>query len=359
MKLSTFQTRIPTYYKSGISIYLRGRIGRGKSTVIENAKHQLAKAFPGKRFCVVVIQGPLLNPPDAVGYLLPRQIGEHLESVFTNPFWFRTDTGEHIDDFDGCIVLVEEADKMDADVKKIMGEMALSGRLGPHKLKAGQVVWFAGNLPNERSGGTKEYDHLINRRMEILLDDDLDSFIDFLDKNNIHPTIKAFAASNFETVFMSPPEKQGPWMTPRSLVQAARFVQMQMNDPLNDPLPDDPITKEEVRGLVGDAGSAQMWATIQLAKEMPKLEDIIANPKKVKVPERADAQMLVCYTLAARADADNIEPLMVYIERMPAEFTITFGKATVNRDYNLINTKAFGDWVSRNATLMMATTDAR
>jgi hypothetical protein len=50
---------------------------------------------------------------------------------------------------------------------------------------------------------------------------------------------------------------------------------------------------------------------------------------------------------------------MTYIERMPAEFTITFGKAAVSRDYELINTPAFGEWTARNATLMVAITDAR
>jgi hypothetical protein len=92
---------------------------------------------------------------------------------------------------------------------------------------------------------------------------------------------------------------------------------------------------------------------------MPKLEEIVAKPKLAKVPERADAQMLVCYTLAARATKDNIGPIITYIERMPAEFTITFGKAVVARDYNLINTQAMGDWTARNATLMLAITDTK
>jgi hypothetical protein len=158
---------------------------------------------------------------------------------------------------------------------------------------------------------------------------------------------------------MDAPEKQGPWCTPRSLVHAAEYVMSLMDDPINGTIPDDPLTKEDVRGLIGDAASAQMWATIMLAKEMPKLADIVAKPKQVPVPQRPDAQMLVCYTLAARADEHNIAPIMTYIERMPAEFTITFGKAAVARDYSLINTPAFADWTARNAALMIAVTDAR
>jgi hypothetical protein len=170
---------------------------------------------------------------------------------------------------------------------------------------------------------------------------------------------KAFAANNPQIVFGKLPEVQGPWCTPRSLVQAAEYVQSLMDDPQGGNIPTDTLTKEDVRGMIGDAASAQLWATIMLVKEMPKLQDIIANPKGVKVPERPDAQMLVCYTLAARADAKNIAPIMTYIERMPAEFTITFGKAAVQRDYELINTEAFGEWTARNSTLMVAITDAR
>jgi energy-coupling factor transporter ATP-binding protein EcfA2 len=363
MKLNDFARRIPGYYKAGVSVCLLGPVGRGKSTVIERAATILSSTLKGN-YGIVVLNGPNLTPTDLMGYLLPREFSgpdgkTKMGSVFTEPFFFYTQEGKHLSEYDGGIIFVDEEDKLDIECKKIIGEASLSGRVGPHRLAKGWVVWFAGNRAADRSASTKQLDHLINRRMEINIDDDIESLLEFMNAEGIHPLFKSFAASNPQVVFMPPPDKQGPWCTPRSLVQAAQYVQSLMDDPVEGTIPDDPLTKEEVRGKLGDAGSSQLWATIMLAKEMPKLADIVANPKKVPVPTRPDAQMLVCYTLAARVTEENIAPIMTYIERMPAEFTITFGKAAVAKDYNLINTPAFGDWTARNATLMIAVTDAR
>jgi hypothetical protein len=352
MKISDFQKRIPMYYRSRHCIYLIGKIGRGKSTVIEGATKQLEAANPGKKFGVVVISGPLLNPPDAVGYLMPRQVEEHLESMFTQPFWFRTHDGKHINDFDAVIVFIDEADKMDSDVKKIMGEMALSRRLGPHRLRPDDVVWMAGNYQKEGGGSTKEFNHLINRRHEIHLNDDIESVVDYYQKAKVHPLYVAFAASNPEVVFEEPPKVQGPWCTPRSLHMCADFHAMFATK--DDELPFDDMIMEDIEAKIGSSAGSHLNATIQLQRELPKIADIIANPMKVKVPTAPDAQMLVCYSLAARSDENNIDPFIQYVERMPAEFTITFGKAAITREPDLINSNAFGKWTARNAALVMA-----
>ena len=99
MRLNDIQTRIPLWYENGIAIYLVGRVGRGKTTTISRAPARIAKHLgrPAKAFGFVCIAGTLLNPPDAVGYMMPRSVGDHLEAVFTQPFWFRTDEGKTSD----------------------------------------------------------------------------------------------------------------------------------------------------------------------------------------------------------------------------------------------------------------------
>jgi hypothetical protein len=99
------------------------------------------------------------------------------------------------------VIFIDEADKMDIDVKKVVGEMALSGRCGPHKLPDGWVVWMAGNRAGDRSGSTKELDHLINRRDEIDVTDDLASWEMWCIKRGVHHTIIAFGVGNPHIVF--------------------------------------------------------------------------------------------------------------------------------------------------------------
>ncbi len=301
----------------------------------------------------MVIQGPLLNPPDAVGYMMPRSVEDHLEAVFTQPFWFRTDEGKLLTEYKGGIVLVEEADKMDVDVKKIMGEAALSNRLGPHRLPSGWVVWFAGNTAKDRSGSTKEYDHLINRRLEVQVDDDLESVLEFYAANNVHPVFTGFAKNNPQVVFEEPPPVPGPWCTPRSLHQLANYGGALARANGGD-VPTDHLFREEASGKIGEGAAMSLFATLDLQKIMPRFEDIVARPKSTALPENPDAQMMVCYVLASRVAAENIVPVIDYVDRMPSEFSICFGKAAIARDVKLVTTKGFQQWAKNHSSLMMA-----
>lgn len=356
MRLNDIQARIPLWYEHKLAIYLIGRVGRGKSTTMERAPARIAKHLgkSPKAFGFVCIAGTLLNPPDAVGYMMPRSVGDHLEAVFTQPFWFRTDEGKLLTEYEGGIILIDEADKMDVDVKKIVGEMALSGRLGPHRLPSGWVVWFAGNTARDRSGSTKEYDHLINRRMQIEVDDDLESVLEFYASNNVHPVFTGFAKNNPQVVFEEPPPVPGPWCTPRSLHQLANYGGALAKSHPDNEIPTDHLFREEAAGKIGEGAAMSLFATLDLQKIMPRFEDIVTRPKSTALPESPDAQMMVCYVLASRVTSENIVPVIDYVDRLPSEFSICFGKAAVARDVKLVTTKGFQNWARANSSLMMA-----
>ena len=57
---------------------------------------------------------------------------------FSLPYWWTTEEGKPIDEYDGwLLILVDEADKLGMDEKKIVGEAALSKVLGNHRFPAG------------------------------------------------------------------------------------------------------------------------------------------------------------------------------------------------------------------------------
>lgn len=351
MYLSTVSRRAASMYRSGKCYYFKSGPGMGKTTTVTDAVPAIAREL-NLNLGFVLINGPLLTPADAVGYLVPKHHDDgRVESVYTDPFWWRTSEGNRLEDYDGGIIFVDEADKMDIDVKKIIGEMALSGRCGPHEIPKGWVVWMAGNRDKDRSGSTKELDHLINRRCEIEIQPDLAGWETWALKKSVHPAIITFANQNPQIVFPETvPEKQGPFCTPRSLVATGEMLSLMSDDP--DDLPTDTDAVEMAAGFIGQAASAQLFATLRLAAELPPFDQIITSPGTVKVPQKPDAQMLVCYNLAARTDASNIKPIITYIERLPADFAITYAKAVMTRDPKLVVNPAVQDWTKRNNVLM-------
>lgn len=355
MKFSTIIARLPFWFEARKCVYLKSPPGRGKTSVLSAAPALLSKVT-GKNIGLVIINGPLLTPADSIGYLIPKKVTtdgvDHMESVYTDPFWFRTKEGKRLDEYDGGIIIVDEADKMDVDVKKVIGEAALSGRLGPHELPEGWMVWMAGNRQKDRSGSTKELDHLINRRMEIDVTDDIESWNDWANANDVPPLYKAFANQNVHIVFSDGvPEKQGPWCTPRSLVEAAMFHKcLPMNS--DGTMDDSPEAMEEIGGMIGEAATAQLFSFVKLEREMPRYEDILAAPDKAKAPGKPDAAMLICYTLAARVKVEDADKVITYVNRLDKEFSVIFAKAAVKRDPRLIVTPGFNKWVKDNASLM-------
>lgn len=351
MKLKTFFNRSVGFYKSGKCVYLKSGPGRGKTTTVLASVDHIATSL-GKNLGVVVVSGPLLTPADAVGYLVPvTKPDGRVESHYTDPFWWRTEDGKRLEEYDGGIIFVDEADKMDVDVKKVIGEMALSGRCGPHKLPKGWVVWMAGNRAGDRSGSTKELDHLINRRFEIDVTDDLEGWKDWAVKNNVHYTIVAFAENNAHIVFPQElPKEQGPFCTPRSLVATAELLATFAGS--NGELPVDDDAVEMAAAGIGSAAAAQLFATIKLDNELPKIEAILGNPSAAKLPSAPDAQMLTCYKLAQLADDKTLDPFITYIERLPADFGVTFAKSLCTRNPMFVAKPPMLAWSKRNSGIM-------
>lgn len=359
MKFSQLDRVAPALFAAGRTIELRSSPGRGKSEWVRSQVKRMSKqtsSLWGFASCFLAT----MTPSDLMGYMVPMKEGNHVLSQFSLPSWYQTADaitgkldGKLVDDYEHGILFLDEFGQGEADVKRASAELMLNGQLGPHKLPKGWTVVAASNFASDRSGVTKDFDFLINRRTLIEISDDLQDWENWAFANGINPVLIAFANQNPNIVF-SPgvPDKQGPWCTPRSLVNLGKILD-QMMDPNGD-LPTHSEAVELAHGTIGSGASSQLFAMIKLGQEMPKYEEIVRDPKNAKLPKAPDAQMLVCYRLAAAVTDKDVGPVVDYCERLPKEFSITFAKQAVRRDAKLINTKRFGEWCTTNATLMSA-----
>jgi hypothetical protein len=360
MKAALIEKNLVNFYldsvrDKGPGLYLRGRIGRGKTSLIMKTPQLLQAANPGKTFGIAVINGPCLSISTASGYLWPTEQDGAQYSRFTRPDWWITTEGKPLEEYDGGIVFVDEMDKCDPDVKKILGEAMLSKRFASHILPPGWVMWGAGNTKLDRSGSTKEFDHLIGRRREIEFDDDLESLAHWMEDNGCLPETIVFVNEHPDTVFPSePPKEQGPSCNPRSLVEGAdRFLQMLMGD--SHVVPTGAEVMEMVAGSIGQAAAVQYFATVRLGQELPDYEEIIAKPKETRVPTKPDAVMIACHKIGRRVTKEDLAPAVQYISRLPEEFAVMFCRTIVKRDRTLVTHSAMKDWIAKNASLVALT----
>lgn len=353
---------------SGIAVELQSSPGVGKSDFVEQLVAKLSKrdGFEwGFATCFLATQ----TPPDLMGYMFKgsRDFGDGAMttvSELTMPLWMITRTGKPTTHYKRGILFLDEYGQGEADTKRSSAQLLLKKELGPWKLggenQDGWGIIAASNRSQDRSGVTKSFDFVTNRRKVYDVTPSVDAWVAWATANGVSPLSIAFAVQNPQIVFSGEvPEKQGPWCTPRSLVMLDR--NMQVKQKRLGYFPDDAHTVESAMGLIG-AGAAQYFAFVRLENEMPKFEEIVANPLKVKVPKKPDAQMLVVYNLAHRVDAKTLKPVIEYIEKggggegMPKEFAVTFAKATCNRAPELVIDPAMRQWATQNASLMAALT---
>lgn len=363
LTLSEIEARIPVWYAAGVedggpSFHLTSAPGRGKTSLMKQAPTILHKAFGGD-FGFAYINGASTTLAWLCGFqqlISTRQSNgdksEHLRSVFSLPFWWFTRENKPIDQYDGGIIFVDEKDKMGVEEKKLVADMRLEKRIVNHQLPPGWIVWTAGNRPQDRSGSTKELDFEINRSNLIEVRDSATDTANWCREHSVTPEVISFIETFPHIVFMEPPKVQGPYCTPRSLVQQDKYIRAYMNTYSTKKIPLDILTQSEIAGGIGKEAAEQLFLHIRMGQELPSYQEVISTPKSVKIPTEPDKLRLMAYKMADATQIKDVEPLMEFMERFPREFQIMFVRMTRLRNPFIIAQPAVRKWCGQNAALI-------
>lgn len=359
MKLSELEGRLPAMYfssleRGGPSYYFTSEPGRGKTSVLMLFKAIMRRIDPDRKYGIALINGANFTLMTAMGFMVPKDDARgDTVSVFTRPYWYY-DIEDHLPlhMYDGGIVFVDEADKMGLDEKKIVGEAALTKRLGNHNFPPGWVAMFAGNTSASRSGSTKELMHMINRRIEIPIKDDVESWKAWAERMMLLPEVITFAEENPQLLFEPMPKDQRPWCSPRSLHQAEIHLKSLMKSFQSETIPTDPLTAEELAGGIGLPASAQLIKTIRLGQEVASYEDVVSHPETVALPRRPDGKRLLTYKLAQRVNEKDAPKVLLCIQRLEQEFQTIFVRQAVQQNYRLTFVKEVALWCQKNTALI-------
>ena len=369
MNLLRLKRELRSYMDANVPVQLISAPGLGKSETVAQAVVDFSRQ-DNEEWGIATVLAAAYTPPDVFGYLVPtdriikRADGTEeivKTSEFTMPPWMISDDGRPMNSFKRGVVFFDEWDKVEPDTKKALANVLLNGTAGRHKTHKGIGFVTAANRAEDRSGSTKEFDFIINRRAELHIMPDVGSWEDWAVRNDVPPTFTAFAVRRPEIVFSGRvPEKQGPYCTPRSLVKSAQlcvagghldtqtgnFVGLD-NEDLETTL------NEKLTGLMGAPATNELLVWARLKTEVPEFAEIVHDPVETKLPTKMDAKMLVAYECAHRITVENASKVIQYMMRMAPEHQMVFGVASVKRNFRLLQTKAFvNEFIPRNQGLI-------
>jgi len=299
------------------------------------------------------------NFNDFMGYLMPKEITdkdwqgqsqEVLAAKYTYPYWaYDIFTGKPAYQFKRGLIILEEWGQGELDVKKPCAPLINDKRLGLWRFDGFDIIVLS-NRDIDRSGVTPEFDNIINRWCEAELVATLKGFLVAGAKLGMTPLTLAFAARNEKDLFQGKvPEKQGPWLTQRSLHKFDNVIRANAKRGVDIT---DPLMQVIAAGTIGPGAAGIYMAFAEARSKIPTVAAIVADPANAPVPSELDVLMFLVFDLASKTTRANITAIAGYIRRLSSGMQVTYFNACTQRDETLVSTQEFSEFAVKNITLL-------
>lgn len=218
----------------------------------------------------------------------------------------------------------------------------------------------AGNRASDRTYANQMPSALRNRFSHITVDPSEDDWVSWAVKSGVSPLITGFirfspqslnemqtnSDSKEELARVKIVKGNNAFATPRTWAAANRFIQV-ATDP-NTGKTDHGSIRELLIGTLGAEIATKFNGYVELYRDLPDLDDVIAHPDQHHCPDKAGIIFAICSGLAAKANAKNFKNIIKYILKLPNEYQAMCIKDALSRDMSLSMQPEFATWASKN-----------
>jgi hypothetical protein len=292
--------------------YLWGAPGGGKSSVVRQAAATLGLEFRDLR-------ATLLDPVDLRG--LPSVANQ---KTVWNPPEFLPEDGSGV-------LLLDELAQAPPLVQNAFFQLVLDRRLGEYQLPDGWVVLAASNRVEDRA--------LNNRFLHLDLEVSVEDWQAWAVASGIAPEVRAFIRFRPAMLFVfDPASNPRAFASPRSWEFASRVFQ---SAPPR-------LLQRVVAGCVGDGPAAEFAAFVQLYRQLPDVDAVLANPTGSPVPREPAVLYSLIGAMVERCRAKKATPANFarYAMRLPDEFGMLALRDAVALDRTLVADPAVQKWIT-------------
>ncbi len=340
MRPSQIATALNYLIDANQPVMLHGSPGVGKSDVVR----QVAKQ---RGIELIDLRLSQLDPVDLRG--VPSvDTKKHITS-WNTPNFLPTD-GKGI-------LFLDEINSAAQATQAAAYQLVLDRKLGDYVMPPGWAIIAAGNRSTDRAIVNQMSTALKNRFTHLNYEVNNDDWCDWALRSNIAVEVLGFIRfrpmllNEFEQRNDSKEERERvqrlkdaqAFATPRSWEFLSKVVQQK---------PGSDVEYELYTGIVGEGAAAEFMGYLKYYRDLPNLDALLMNPGAAKVPEEPATLYALSTGLATKATQDNMERVVKYALRLPAEFQVLLMKDAIARDNDLTQTKAFNDWAIKNAEVM-------
>lgn len=340
MRPSQIATALSYLIDANQPVMLHGSPGVGKSDIVRQIARQ-------RGIELIDLRLSQLDPVDLRG--VPSVDTKKHITLWNTPSFLPTD-GKGI-------LFLDEINSAAQATQAAAYQLVLDRKLGDYVMPPGWVIIAAGNRSTDRAIVNQMSTALKNRFTHLNYEVNNDDWCDWALRNNIAVEVLGFIRfrpmllNEFEQRNESKEEKERvrrlkdaqAFATPRSWEFLSKVVQQK---------PSSDVEYELYTGIVGEGAAAEFMGYLKYYRDLPNLDALLMNPGISKIPDEPATLYALATGLATKATQDNMERVVKYALRLPAEFQVLLMKDAIARDNDLTQTKSFNSWAIANADVM-------
>lgn len=317
-----------------------GEMGSGKSSMLKD----LAKRFPDHE--VRYIDCAILDLGDIQ---MPKIFDDHVRFLPNSLFFSERPV----------LMMLDELGKASKPVLNALLPLVLEHRVGTYPLPKGSRVFATTNLTTEGLGDNIPA-HIRNRMVSMTINKPgADEWLVWAARNDIHPAVAGWVREfphALASFLEGDSQKENPYIFWPGRMQSA-FVSPRSLEAASDILKQEDHLSPEVliaalSGAVGESAARDMEAFVSVGKDLPRWDDIIADPEKAPLPKSAIGAVVLCMGAIQRMDSKNTDAWFQYLLRLPREtqFLFTAQARQVTEKMTLLATssRTFTTWAVSN-----------
>jgi len=319
--------------KAGLTPMVSSSPGMGKSDIIRT----IATKFKLK---VIDFRVSQCEPVDMQGY--PGVLDGRM--TFHIPEYFPIEGDKIPDDYHGWLLFLDEFNSGNKQTEAAAYKLILDREVYKYKLHSRCLIAAAGNLTTDRAivntQSTATTSRLTHYRMRV----DHKVWVDWANAHGVDHRIISLIKFKPELLHrFDTSTNELTFPCPRTWEFASKVIIKKATI--------DHITKTRLAGTIGEGAAVELATYSEIYQNLPTIEQILSNPKSGwKVPKEPSELYAVTTMLAHNSTPDNINKLIVAINRLPTDFQVITFKDIYKRTPALKGHPVIKDWISTHSS---------
>lgn len=250
------------------------------------------------------------------------------------------------DGYAGWLLLLDEFNSAPLSVQAAAYKIVLDREIGEFDLHEKVAIIAAGNLATDKAITNRLSTAMQSRMIHLELETNAKVWTVWAAANNIDFRINAYMSYKPEQLHAFDPNHDDvTFPCPRTWEFVSKIIKDWKEIELGK--------MAILAGTVGEAAAREFFAFCQIFGKLPKIQEIMSNPKTAAMPTEPSRLYAVTGLLSHNITIGNIDNLMDYILRLGKEFQVITIQNALKKDKRLLKEKSIKEWVKHNAQELM------